>query len=216
MSGPTPTDDDRFDPVYCRGCHQQCARTALNAAGYCGACQVQIGAKRPTIRMHIAAQGSETVAKVVKVLLVTVAALFHGVILLGVSVLLLIGLYQRLTQPMPTAPAYSDPSVAIAHGVLWLLFVCAGPFCLGCVVGAAVVYRRLLEGTHDRLTAAAWGAGSSLAPPCFVAVFWVALFVLLLLGGPGFVTALLIVFATVIAAPRYALRLARLATDSEN
>ena len=38
------SEEDRLDPVYCRGCRKHVPRAALSADGYCAGCQAQSAA----------------------------------------------------------------------------------------------------------------------------------------------------------------------------
>ena len=141
-----------------------------------------------TPQVASSAKGAGMPAHNVKVALVKGAVVVNGLLLC----LALLFLLPLLFDPRARGNEWSG---------LWLLGCLVGVLAdLACVAGGVIVYRRMLR-DRDRLTAAAWGAGTTLAAPCAFLLLWSVG----LLSGPSAPLVLVIV----VAAPFIALRLAR-------
>ena len=126
-------------------------------------------------------------AKIVKIALIALAVAVHGFLYIG-----------------PVAFFYSwfQSEYTGLFFYLWLLFIALPD--LFCILGGAIVYH-VLAARETRLTAAAWGAGTSLATPCFAA----------LASTLSQSLAAVVGLALIIAAPPIALWLARRARGAQ-
>ena len=126
-------------------------------------------------------------AKIAKIVLLVAAVLLHGYADIGY-------------------PLWANAHSAWDAGprLLYVMLILLPSLCF--FADGVSVYRRLVRAGNDRLTAAAWGAGTAIVLPCFLPA---ALGLWWNFGLTGAAAGLILVLAVIASAPSLAQRIAR-------